>query len=131
MVGGDQALRFVPSRVEGLPGVAEVAVHPDRVEFLSDGRWVTVRLAEIARWPRPAWFWRGLARLGIRPRRPPVGTRDWFRTPPDRSFTLFTEPRITVHMPEAEAGIEGYAATYFRRVRDVLAAGGFTTFDLG
>ena len=42
-------LRFVPSAVEGLPGVAEVAVFPDRLELLSEGKWVTVRLLDIAR----------------------------------------------------------------------------------
>ena len=124
-------MRLVPESGRGLLEVAEVVVHPDRLEILSAGRWRTIRLAEIARWPRPARLRRGLARLGWKPRWLPVGERDWFRPGPDRFFTFFTEPRITVYMPEAEAEIDGYAETYFRRVQDVIGAGGFSTFDLG
>lgn len=39
-------LRFVPSRVDGLPDVTDVAVFPDRLELLSAGKWVVIRLLE-------------------------------------------------------------------------------------
>jgi len=61
----ERSLRFVPSRVEGLPDVAEVVFRPDRLELLSAGRWVLVRFAEIARRPRPARLWRLLARFEV------------------------------------------------------------------
>jgi hypothetical protein len=119
-----EPLQFVPSRVDGLPSVTEIAVFPDRLELLSEGRWVVIRLDEIAAWPRPRWLWRL--------RRPcflPVGERNWFRAPPDRFFRFFTGPPITVYMPDKK-GVE-YGATCFRRLQDVLAEGGFTTYDLG
>src|SRR5262245_37110194 len=126
----NNGLRFVPSRVEGLPDVTEVAFFPDRLELRSAGRWVVYPFASIARWPRPAWFWRLLHRLGLRPHRPLVGERDWSHLPPDRFFAFYTTPRLVVYMPHDEpAG--GYGETYFARVNLVLAAGGFCTFDLG
>jgi hypothetical protein len=47
----EKCLRFVPSRVEGLPDVAEVVVRPNRLEVLSQGRWHSFRLADITRSP--------------------------------------------------------------------------------
>jgi hypothetical protein len=85
---------------------------------------VTIRLDDVAEWPRPRWLWR----LG-RPRFLRVGERHWFHDPPDRFFRFFTTPPITVYMPD-ESGVE-YEATVFRRLQDVIAAGGFTTHDLG
>jgi hypothetical protein len=117
-------LRFVPSRVDGLPSVTEVAIFPDRIEFVSEGRAVTIYLDDIAEWPRPRW----LRRLR-RPRFLPVGARDWFHDPSDRFFRFFTTPPITVYMPD-EKGVE-YDRTCFRRLQDVIAEGGFITHDLG
>ncbi|HTU90541.1 MAG TPA: hypothetical protein VMF69_10740 [Gemmataceae bacterium] len=37
-------LRFIPSRVEGLSGVTEVAVFPDRLELLAQGKPVVINL---------------------------------------------------------------------------------------
>jgi hypothetical protein len=115
--GTQESLRFVPSRVEGLPEVTEVAVFPDRLEACSAGRQVTVRFDAIAEWPRPAWLWRLLARLGWRPRWLPVGERDFCPTP------------LTLYMPD-ERGVP-YPETVFRRLQDVLRKGGFSTWDLG
>jgi hypothetical protein len=123
-------LRFVPSRVEGLPGVTEVAVYPDRMDLLSEGRWVSFLFADIARWPRPAWLWRRVARLGWRPRWLPVGWRDWFHPPSQRFFRFRTRPPIVVYLPD-EPRATDYGSTLFRRVQDVMLAGGFGTWDLG
>jgi hypothetical protein len=119
-----EPLRFVPSRVDGLPSVTEVAVFPDRLELRSEGRWVVIRLDDIAQWPPPRWLWRLR-----RPRFLPVGERNWFRDPPDRFFRFFTRPPITVYMPDGK-GVE-YGDTCFRRLKEVLTEGGFSTHDLG
>ena len=122
-------LRFLPSRVEGLADVTEVVVFPDRLEACSAGRQVTIRFGAIAAWPRPAWLWRLLARLGWRPRWLPVGERDWFHAPPDRFIRFFSSPPLTLYMPD-ERGVP-YPQTVFRRLQDVLLQGGFSTWDLG
>jgi hypothetical protein len=121
-------LRFTPSRVEGLPDVTEVAVYPDRLEILSGGRRLVYRLADIARWPRPRWLWRLLARFGWRGWLP-VGERDRFHAPPERFIRFFTSPPVVVYMPD-ETGVD-YPNTVFRRVQEVLSRGGFSTWDLG
>jgi hypothetical protein len=123
-------LRFVPSRVEGLPDVSEVAVRPDRLEFFSGGKWIVIRYSEIARWPRPVWLWRLAARHGWRPRWLPVGDRDWFHPPRDRFFRFYTDPPLTVFLADEDRGI-GYGETLFRRVREVIESGGINTDDLG
>jgi hypothetical protein len=129
-MSGEVGLRFIPSRVEGLPGVTEAAVYPDRLELLSGGRWVSFPFADIARWPRPAWLWRRLARLGWRPRWLPVGQRDWFHPPSERFFRFYTQPPIVVYMAD-EPWDTDYGSTLFRRVQDVMLEGGFNTWDLG
>ena len=52
-MAAEGSLRFVPSRVEGLPLVTEVVIFPDRLELLSAGQRVVFRLTDIAQWPRP------------------------------------------------------------------------------
>ncbi|MGL4464307.1 MAG: hypothetical protein ACRC1K_19320 [Planctomycetia bacterium] len=127
----DDGLRFVPSAVEGLSGVTDAAVFPDRLELLSDGKWVVIRFLGIAQWHRLGWLYRLLARLGFRVRGwPSVADRDWFHPPAGRFLRFFTAPPVTVYMPD-EPPETGYGQTMFRQVQDVLAAGGFSTFDLG
>jgi hypothetical protein len=129
-MSGGVCLRFVPSRVEGLPGVAEVAVYPDRVELLSAGRWVSFHFADIASWPRPAWLRRRLAHFGWRPRWRPVGQRDWFQPPSERFFRFNTQSPIVISMAD-EPRETDYGRTLFRRIQDVMLEGGFSTYDLG
>ena len=126
----DPCLRFIPSRVEGLPGVSEVIVRPDRLELRSGGRWVVLPFDGMARWPRPARLRRLLSRLGWRPRWLPVGDRDWFHPPRDRFFRFPTDPPLTVFLADEDGGI-GYGETLFRRVQGVIESGGFSTNDLG
>ena len=125
----ERALRFVPSRVEGLKDVDEVVFHPDRVEFLSAGAWITVRFADVARWPSPRWLYRALHRLGRRRFWLPVADRDWFHPPRDRFLRLYTNPPVVVYMPTDDPYPRNEST--FGRIQEVLAAGGFSTFDLG
>ncbi len=129
-MSGELGLRFVPSRVEGLPDVTEVAVYPDRLEWLSGGRWASVSFAEIAHWPRPVRLRRWLARLGWRPRWLPVGERDWFHPPSERFFRFFTRPPIVVYLADEPRDMD-YGSTLFGRINEILREGGFHTLDLG
>lgn len=123
-------VRFVPSHVDGLPDIADVTFFRDRLEFMSAGRTLVFSFASMARWPRPAWLWRRLFHLGVRPRSLLVGERDWFHAPPERFFAFYTIPRIVVYMPAYEI-TQGYVETYFYRAQAVMRAGGFSTYDLG
>ena len=126
----DVPLHFVPSRVEGMPGVTSATVFPDRIELASSIGVVTHRFADIAQWPRPAFLWKLLFRLGVKPRWLPVADRDWFHEPADMFFAFYTQPRLKVCMPRDESK-EDYGPSYFVRVQNVLREGGFDTFDLG
>jgi hypothetical protein len=125
----DDCLRFVPSRVEGLPDVTEVAIWPDRLEARSAGRLVVVRFADIARWPRPARVRRLLAWAGWRPGIALVADRDYFHAPPDRFLRFYTDPPLVVCMPVDEPWNADVGC--FRRAQRVMGAGGFCTSDLG
>lgn len=135
MQENEDYLRFVPSKVEGLPDVKEVVVRPDRMELLSSGKWVTFKFFDMVRWsnsswlPRP-WLSRFLFRVGKRSDWLPVADRDWFNPPAERYFEFYTNPPIKICMPVDELK-EGYKETYFRRVQEIMAQGGFSTFDLG
>jgi hypothetical protein len=126
----EEGVRFVPSRVEGLPGVSAIAIFPDRVELCSAGQWLSFPFAEMVQWPRPAWLWRLFACVGLRRRFLPVGERDWFHPPADRFIRFFSSPRFVVYLPDEPADTT-YADTWFRRVQDVIARDGFSTWDLG
>ena len=124
-------LRFIPSRVEGLPGVTVVAVFPDRIELTSDDNpLLTHRFVDIARWPHPRLTWRLLFRLGLRPKWLPVADRDWFHEPADMFFEFYTNPPLKVFMPRDEVK-DPYNASHFVRLQQVLGEGGFQTVDLG
>ena len=127
----ETSLRFMPSAVEGLPHVTEVAFFPDRMELLSDGKLVVIAFLDIARWCRGGWMYRPLARLGLGVRGyPSVADRDWFHPPARRFFRFYTAPPVTVYMPDEPRALS-YGETMFRRVQNVLGLGGFGTFDLG
>lgn len=126
----ENSLRFVPSDVEGISGVSEAIVFPDRLELSIGGNQVVYRFIDIARWFRHGWYYRLLARLGFGVRGwPSVADRDWFHPPNRRYFQFYTNPKITLYMPD-EPEI-GYGETTFRRIQDVMGEGGFGTFDLG
>src|SRR5713101_9280566 len=126
----EPCFQFVPSRVDGFPGTKQVVVWPDRLELVSANGCVAFRFSDIAEWPRPAWLWRRLARLGWSRRWFPVGERDWFHSPAERFFRFFTTPPLVIYMPDEPVGTP-YGSTSFRRVQDVLLFGGFSTYDLG
>jgi hypothetical protein len=122
-------LRFAPSRVEGLENVEEVVCHPDRLEVLAAGTSITIRFADIARWPNPRWLSRAVHRLGWKRPWLPVADRDWFHPPRDRFFRFYTKPPIVVYMPVDDPYPRDEST--FGHLQEVLAAGGFSTFDLG
>ena len=127
----ENSLRFVPSAVAGLPAVTEVFVFPDRLELLSEGKRIVIRFLDIARWYRRGWLWYPLARLGCGIHGwPSVADRDWFHPPAGRFFRFYTEPAITVFMPDEPSDIQ-FGDTIFQRLKAVIAIGGFGTFDLG
>jgi hypothetical protein len=109
--------------------VTEVAVHSDRLEFLSNGGWLSIQLFDIAEWPRPRWLWRSLGLLGLRPRSLMVGEREFCRPASERYFRFFTRPPLTIYMPDEPEGTS-YGNMLFRRIQDELSLGGFHTFDL-
>ena len=124
-------LRFVPSRVDGLPDVTDVAVFPDRLELLSAGKWVVIRLLDIARWYRRGWLYRPLARLGFGVWGwPSVADRMWYPRPGVSYFDFYTSPPIVVHVPYYPTDI-GQMDTMFQKVKQVMATGGYSTFDMG
>jgi hypothetical protein len=127
----EDSLQFIPSAVEGLPSVTEAAVFPDRLELLSEDKWIVIRFRDIARWYSGGWLYHSLARLGFRVRGwPSVADRDWFHPPARRFFRFYTTPPVTVYLPDEPQEL-GYGDTMFRRVQNVLRQGGFSTFDLG
>ncbi len=130
-MAGEDGLRFVPSRVEGLPSVTGAALFSDRLELLSESKWVVIRFLDIAHWHRFGWLYRSLARFGLGVGGwPSVADRDWFHPPSGRFFRFYTEPPITVYMP-GEPPETSSRQTIFRRIQDIMAVGGFGTFDLG
>lgn len=126
----ENGLRFVPSRVDGLPSVTEVAIFPDRIELLSANERVVIHFRDIARWHRYRWLYRLLARLGWIRGWPSVADRDWFHPPAERFFRFYTTPALTIYLPD-EPRETPYARTMFRQVQNILLAGGFGTCDLG
>jgi hypothetical protein len=130
MTTEDGCSRFAPSRVEGLPDVTEVTIHPDRLEFVSAGRLISYRVADIARWPRPAFLRRRLARLGWRPRWLPVGEHDGCHAPSERFIHFYTQPRIVIYMP-AEPVETANDRALLSCIQEVLRQNGFSTWDLG
>lgn len=129
-MASEPCLRFAPVRAEGWPDVTEVAVHSDRLEFLSAGEWKAFRFEDMAQWPRPVWLRKRLARLTGRRPFLPVAERDWFHQEGGKFFRFYTEPPLTVFLP-AEEGV-GYHQSLFRRIQAVMfSVGGYGSWDLG
>ena len=127
----ETSLRIEPIAVEGLSGVSEVVILPTQLEFISAGSRVIIPFINIARWYRHSLLFRAMAHLGFGVRGcPSVADRDWFHPPAHRFFRFYSKPVITVYMPDEPEDI-GYADTTFQRIQNVIALGGFSTFDLG
>lgn len=131
MMVTEDSLRFVPSAVEGLTNVSEVAVFPDRLELFSEGQWIVFEFRDIARWYRRGWLYRPLVWLGFPiGGLPSVADRDSFHPPAGRFFRFYTKPAVTVYMPHEPPELD-YVDTLFWRVQNIIGQGGFSTFDLG
>ena len=125
----DEGLRFVPSRVDGLPNVTEAVIHRDRLELLTDATWMAYPFAEMTESSWCGKQWRRLRQLmGWRTGAQYIGERDYCHPPAERFFRFFTKPRITVYL--VDESVEGYAATFFFRVSSTIQDGGFATYDL-
>ena len=112
-----------------LPNVTEVSIYPDRFEVNSGGELVVFQFKDIVLWPRCAWIWKLAAKLGWRPFGMCVANRDWFHPNEEKNFEFYTEPRITIYMPKDSP--EEYCLSHFRRIQDVMQAGGYHSNDLG
>lgn len=128
LVAAEESVRFRPSRADGLPDVREVAIFPDRLEVNSQGRWLTIRFADIGRRQEPLLVsllkWLSFRRPYLRM----VGERDYFHVPRDRFFRWYTDPPLTTYMPDDED--PDYRRSLFPIIHCVMAKGGFHTFDL-
>ena len=117
------AVRFVPSRCEGVSGVDAVTVHPDALELhIGAGRTVH-RFADLA--GRPTGLRAAVDWLARTPRT--IGERAWFHPPAERFFRFDTTPPITLFMPASDTE----QGETWRAIRAVLQAGGYATRDLG
>jgi hypothetical protein len=125
-----QPIGFTPSRAEGWPDVSEVIFYPDHLEVCTEGRWVKVHFEAIGRRPEGRLVSALKRFAGRKPAPAMVGEKDWFHAPPERWMRFFTSPPLTISMPADE--ITGpYGETYFYRIQDVLATGGYWLNDLG
>jgi hypothetical protein len=122
-------LSFVPSKVDGLADVSTVTIYPDRIELQTAAELHAVHFASIAR--RQESLVSSIAKRCFfrRPYPKMVADRDWFHAPPNRFFTFYTNPSITVFMPADE--VRDYGTSCFVRIQEVIRSGGFATFDLG
>src|SRR3954454_2543475 len=116
---GNECLRFIPSRVEGVDDVQEVVVYPDRLELRTATGLRIFPFIQMVEWPRPAWLWRFLARIGVRSRWLMVGGRDFCHLPPDRYFAFNTEPKLVVRMPKDDSP-DGFVETCFYQLQLVM-----------
>jgi hypothetical protein len=126
--GGGGEVRFIPSQVEGLSGVTEAAVFPDRLELKSHGGWVTFPFASFG-WPQESRTAARIKRmLKLKPARRIVG-EIWFDPVhyPNSYVRFFTEPRLTIYMPAT--GPTRYPHSHFWRIQQTVRAGGCEVED--
>ncbi len=121
-------LSFVPSRVDGLDDVSIVTIHPDRIVFDLDGSQRVFMFRDFGRSVGSA-FDRIMDFLRFRHAWRIVGERDWFHAPADRFFRFYTDPHITVYMPDDD--VREYGPSVFCRVQQIWRSGRVDTFDLG
>ena len=117
------SVRFAPSKAVGLPDVDEVAVFHDRLEVRTRGQWRVFRLQDIADAEA-----RRRRYLPVPARRRQVAELFYARESyTDSYFRFFTEPRLTVYMPDDGQPLSPHSV--FSRVLAVLTRGGYTTAD--
>lgn len=121
------SVRFVPSRVEGLPGVTCVVVHSDRIELESEGAWRSFAFSAMG--CPTSLLGRLLRPLGVRVGCYVIGARDCFHEPRDQFFRFDASPPFTVFLEDAA---EGRERELFARIRDCInLSGRYVTDDLG
>jgi len=120
----ERGVRFVPSRVDGVSGVREVAVFPDRLEVLGDRGWVAVPFADFAQ---------GAEKRGFFTRNPKLGrvgailysTEKYA----DSHIRFLTDPPITIYMPAD--GPTQFPNSVFWRIQRTITAGRYEVIDSG
>lgn len=114
----DQAVRFRPSRVEGMASVDEVCISRDAVELISGGEQHTFSFMALARGRE------------IASGRIPVGELHFSKASyPDSHFVFYTTPQIAIFMPAD--GPTTYPRSHFWRVQEILRDGGFKLYENG
>ena len=122
----ENVFRFVPVRVEGIDGVEEFAVWPDRIELRIGGDWRPFFFGEMDRqriemrrwWRRMFPFLEGGC----------IGERDFCREPGEQYFRWFSDPEITVFTPSDQG--DDYGETHFCKIHRVMHQGPYYTCDL-
>ena len=121
-------LSFAPSRVDGLDDVSLVTIHSDRIVFDLNETQCVFMFRDFGR-SVGSVFDRIKDFLCFRHPWRIVGERDWFHAPPDRFFRFYTDPQITVYMPDDD--VREYGSSVFCRVQQIWRSGRVDTFDLG
>jgi hypothetical protein len=99
----------MPSKVEGVTGVAEVAVFPDRLEMRGDRGWVTVPFGSFAERGRVARNYFSRERYA------------------DSHIRFLTDPPVSIYMPAD--GPTQFPDSVFWRIQLVIASGGYRVSD--
>jgi len=122
-------VRFIPSKVEGVPGnVVEAFVFTDRLELVGDQGRTTIPFDSFTTRPSPPSVFRRL--VGGGPTRPHVAVLSFARGHYPDSFIRFLTPQpVTLYMP-AE-GPTRFPDSVFARVLRTLHAGGYGVRDVG
>jgi beta-glucosidase/6-phospho-beta-glucosidase/beta-galactosidase len=120
-------MRVVPTRTEGLPEVTEVIFYHDRITVCSAGQWVAIPFTTLARWPRPAWLRKALARFGYPPPWRLIADRDWVDTATESLFVFYSTPVFKLWLPYEP----DYWTSSFFQLQQFLRQGGYDTFDMG
>jgi hypothetical protein len=117
-------VRFVPSRVEGVSGVCEVAVFPDRLEVLGERGWVAVSFADFAKGAQKSWL------LNRKPKLGRVGAILYSTQRYGDSHVRFlTDPPITIYMPAN--GPTQFPHSVFWQIQRTIRSGRYELIDLG
>jgi hypothetical protein len=114
----DDIVRFLPSRVDGIPHVQEVCISREALEIVADGKRHVFPFLSFARGRE------------IYSGRVPVGELHFSKSRYTDSHVIFyTTPQITVFMPNNSP--TEYPDSHFWKIQEILSAGGLKLYDDG